>query len=64
MQQVLTVKQQAEALLHTLPDESSIDDIQYHLYLLDKVCRGQKDAAERAIHSQDEAKQRLAKWLD
>jgi hypothetical protein len=31
-------KQQVESLLHKLPDNCSLEDIQYHLYVLDKVC--------------------------
>ena len=33
-------KQDVELLLNRLPDNSSVEDIQYHLYVLDKVQRG------------------------
>jgi len=39
-----TVKQDVESLLNRLPDNVSVEDIQYHLYVLDKVRRGLEDA--------------------
>ena len=38
------VKQDVAALLNKLPDDVSVEDIQYHLYVLDKVRRGLEDA--------------------
>lgn len=32
-----TAKQDVELLLNKLPDDCSVEDIQYHLYVLDKV---------------------------
>jgi hypothetical protein len=34
------VKQDVESLLRRLPDDVWVEDIQYHLYVLDKVRRG------------------------
>jgi hypothetical protein len=39
-----SAKQDVESLLQKLPDNSSVEDIQYHLYVLDKVRRGLEDA--------------------
>jgi hypothetical protein len=33
----MTGKQQVESLLHKLPDSCSLEDIQYHLYVLERV---------------------------
>ena len=33
-------KQEVEALLKKLPDECTLEDIQYHLYVIEKVQRG------------------------
>jgi hypothetical protein len=35
-----TAKQDVEQLLNKLPDDCSVEDIQYHLYVLDKIRRG------------------------
>jgi len=38
-----TAKQEVRELLDNLPDDSTIEDIQYHLYVLEKVRRGRDD---------------------
>jgi len=59
-----TAKQEVEMLLHHLPDDSSIEDIQYHLYVLEKIRRGQDDIANGRSYTNEEAKKRLSKWLN
>ena len=58
-----TAKQDVELLLHKLPDDCSVEDIQYHLYVLDKVRRGLEDARLNGTLSQEEVESRLSKWL-
>ena len=58
-----TTKQQVESLLSKLPENCSLEDIQYHLYVLDKVRHGLKDAQRQGTISQQEVEQRLSKWL-
>jgi hypothetical protein len=52
-----------EALLNRLPDDVSVEDIQYHLYVLDKVRRGLEDARVNGTLSQEEVESRFGKWL-
>ena len=58
-----TAKQDVESLLNKLPDNSSVEDIQYHLYVLDKVRRGLEDARINGTLSQEEVEEHLGKWL-
>jgi hypothetical protein len=58
-----TAKQQVESLLHKLPENCTLEDIQYHLYVLDKVRQGLEDARQRGTVSQEEAEKQLSKWL-
>ncbi len=58
-----TAKQDVELLLNNLPDDCSVEDIQYHLYVLDKVRRGLEDAHVNGTLSQEEVESRLSKWL-
>src|ERR1041385_5437267 len=51
----MTAKQEARSLLEKLPDNCSIEDIQYHLYVLEKVRSGLEDARENGTISQEEA---------
>jgi len=57
------VKQQVESLLNKLPENCSIEDIQYHLYVLDKVRHGLEDAKAQGTLSQDDVETRLSQWL-
>lgn len=58
-----TPKNEAAAMLQALPDDSSFEDIQYHLYVLEKVNRGIQRAEAEGAFSHDDAKVRLGKWL-
>ena len=58
-----TAKQEVEQLLHKLPENCSLEDIQYHLYVLEKVRRGLDDASQHGTLSQQEAEARLKPWL-
>lgn len=58
-----TAKQEVEQLLKNLPDESSYEDIQYHLFVLEKIKRGEERASSEGTLTQEQAEGRLAKWL-
>ena len=47
----MTAKQEPKSLLEKLPDNCSIKDIQYHLYVLEKVRSGLEDARENGAIS-------------
>ena len=50
-------------MLEALPDESSFEEIQYHLYVLEKINRGIARAESEDAVSHEDAKARLGKWL-
>jgi len=43
-----TAKEEVLRMLHRLPDESSYEDIQYHIYVREKIERGLRDVEEGA----------------
>ncbi len=55
-------KQEVQALLEKLPEDCSLEDVQYHLYVIEKVQRGIQAANDQGSVPQDQAEQRLAKW--
>jgi hypothetical protein len=55
-------KQQVESLLQNLPENCSLEDIQYHLYVLEKIRRGLHEAQQGAV-TQADAEKHLSKWL-
>ncbi|MBX2808109.1 MAG: hypothetical protein KTR20_05700 [Cellvibrionaceae bacterium] len=58
-----TAKQEVAQMLQHLPDDTSIEDIQYHLYVLEKVKKGQEDIANGRRYTHEQARERLKKWL-
>jgi hypothetical protein len=52
-----------ERLSGKLPDDCSVEDFQYHLYVMEKIRRGLEDARANGTLSQEEAEARLSKWL-
>ena len=59
-----TAKEEVREMLDRLPDDVSYEDIQYHIYVRQKVERGLKDIEEGRVESQEEAERRMSKWLD
>ncbi len=57
-------KAEVSSMLSKLPDDSSYEDIQYHLYALEKIARGLERASKEGEISDDDARKRLGKWLD
>ena len=55
-------KLEVEALLKKLPDECTLEDIQYHLYVIEKIQRGIQAAEQEGEVTQERAEQRLARW--
>jgi hypothetical protein len=58
-----TAKKEVESLLKKLPDNCSLEDIQYHLYVIEKIQRGIEVAEKKGVVSQEEAEKRLGKWV-
>ncbi len=57
-----TAKQEVMELLKDLPDDSTLEEIQYHLYVRQKVQTGLKDVEQGKIFSQAEVEKRMEKW--
>ncbi|MCJ7496363.1 MAG: hypothetical protein MUP68_19335 [Deltaproteobacteria bacterium] len=57
------VKEEVSSLLTRLPDDCSLEDVQYHLYVLQKIERGLKDVEEGRVYTQEEVEKRMAKWI-
>ncbi len=55
-------KQEVEALLRKLPDECTLEDSQYHLYVIEKIQRGIEAAERQGAISQEEAEKQLERW--
>jgi hypothetical protein len=58
-----TAKHEVEKLLRSLPDDCTLEDVQYHLYVLEKIRRGEKRVEGEGTLSQEEVEKRMATWL-
>lgn len=58
-----SAKQTVEEILTSLPEDSSLEDIQYHIYVRQKIEQGLADADAGRVLTHAEVQQRLAKWL-
>ena len=56
-----TAKEQVRKLLDVLPEDASLEDIQYHIYVRQQVDRGLADVEAGRVVSHDEVVRRLSK---
>ncbi len=60
----MTAKDSVRALLDRLPEDCTLDEVQYHLYVVQAVARGDADAdAGRVIPHEQVAAELRRKWL-
>ena len=60
----MEAKESVRALLDRLPDDCSMDDVLYHLYVLRAIERGQADvAAGRTVPHEQMEEELRKKWL-
>ena len=58
-----TAKKEVRSLLQNMPNDCTIEDIQYHLYVIEKINRGLERAKREGGIPQEVVERRLAKWL-
>ena len=59
-----TTKEDVRKMLDQIPDDVSFEDIQYHIYVREKIERGLKDIEEGRVLSQEEVERRMSRWLE
>ncbi|MCF6244107.1 MAG: hypothetical protein L3J43_03650 [Sulfurovum sp.] len=60
---MLAVKQEAQEMIQNLPENCTYEDIQYHLYVVEKIKIGVSRAENGEVSKHQDAKERMAKWL-
>ena len=58
-----TAKQQVEQILAALPEDATLEDVQYHIYVRQKIEQGLADVEAGRVIGHGDVQQRLAKWL-
>ena len=59
-----TAKEEVRELLEQLSEEASLEDIQYHIYVRQKIQKGLEAAREGRLLSQEEVERRMGRWLE
>jgi len=58
-----TAKKEVQELLNRLPDDCTLEEVQYHLYVVQKIEQGLKDIEEGRVYTQEEVEKKMSKWL-
>jgi predicted transcriptional regulator len=61
---VTTVKEDVRQILDSLPDDTTYEDVQYHLFVRQRIQRGLDELNSGRTVTQQEVEQRMRKWLD
>lgn len=57
-------KEAVKRILQQLPDDTTLEDIQYHIYIRQKVDHALEDVASGRTLTDKEFDARMAKWLE
>ena len=58
-----TAKEEIRKLLDTLPDDATWEDVQYSIYVRERVERGRCEAEQAGLVDQEEIESRMKRWL-
>ncbi len=57
-----SAKDEVRRILEHIPDSASFEDIQYHIYVREKIDRGLEDVKQGRVIEQAEVERRMRKW--
>jgi predicted transcriptional regulator len=58
----MNAKSEALRIIQSLPESASMEDIQYHLYVREKIEKGLADVAAGRVVSHEEVKRQVEEW--
>jgi len=58
-----TAKKEVRKILDQIPDDASLEDIQYHIYVCQKIERGLQDIDDGLVISQEQVEKRMSRWI-
>ena len=50
-------------MIESLPDDATWEDVQYSIYVRERIERGRSEVAEGKILGEDEIERRMKPWL-
>jgi predicted transcriptional regulator len=58
-----TAKKEVRKILDQIPDDASLEDIQYHIYVCQKIERGLQDMDDGRVLSREQVEKRMSRWI-
>jgi predicted transcriptional regulator len=58
-----TAKEEVRKILDQIPDDASLEDIQYHIYVCQKIERGLQDMDDGRVLSREQVEKRMSRWI-
>ncbi|HET6512888.1 MAG TPA: hypothetical protein VFH43_11890 [Candidatus Kapabacteria bacterium] len=58
----MTDKEEALSLIKSLPEDVTFEQIEYHLYVRQKIAQGLEDIKEGRVVDHEEVVKRMQKW--
>ena len=59
-----TAKEEVRRILDSLPDDATLEDIQYLIYVRQAIAAGVRDVDEGRVASQEEVERRMSRWTE
>lgn len=59
-----TAKEEVRRILESLPDDATLEDIQYRIYVRQAIAAGVRDVDEGRVVSHEEVERRMSRWTE
>lgn len=59
-----TAKEEVRRILDLLPDDATLEDIQYRIYVRQAIAAGLRDVDQGRVVSQEEVERRMSRWTE
>ena len=58
----MNIKDEVKSILEELPDNCTLEDVQYHLYVAEKIRKGMDRADQEGTKTQEEMEKKYKQW--
>lgn len=58
-----SARKEVRKILDQIPDDASLEDIQYHIYVCQKIERGLQDMDHGRVLSREQVEKRMSRWI-
>ncbi len=59
-----TAKEEVRRILESLPEDATLEDIQYRIYVRQAIASGLRDIEQKGVVSHDEVERRMSRWTE